>query len=417
MSSCCQESAQIASSNNYYTCECIDLLKVLLDPLNPISSCVCSQNYFTFNSLCVECPADSFSSINSLVCTCSDQFQTHNVGTNECECVPKYSSKIKGTCTCINGAGINNELVCQCLNGFQMVFGAEVMCTCSENKYIFDGVCMQCPADAISAINANNCTCKQEYQIHNTETNQCQCQPTYSTKQNWICACPTGSMISATKCVCVNNFSMQHNPPACTCGLNHFIYNSQCIACPKDANSSSANSAECTCKQQNQHHDKESNSQPVQKTHILQQLTLVFVLVIMQTNITTKYQIHVFAHRYIQVSQQLLEFVLALMERQFKETHVFVSITSFLIQQNLIHVIVPQTQQIVENNVQELAESDNNITSLSYHIVISTYSLSYMNRAQTYLQSIRRFLIKCLTKTTYFSTYVYFNFLQIFNPV
>ncbi|CAL6087958.1 Conserved_hypothetical protein [Hexamita inflata] len=259
-SSCCHEDAQIVPYSNYYTCECIDPLKKLFDPLNPrTSSCICTQNNFLLNSQCVQCPTDSFSSINSTVCTCSQQFQKHNVETNECECVPKYSTKIYGICSCLFENSDINEDSCFCLNGFGLVSGTQITCACEANKYINNSVCTACPSDAHSSVNDYQCTCDYEYQRHNTGANRCECYPIYSSKIAFGgCTCPDGSIISNTSCNCYNGQIMLSSM-VCGCGLKYYVNNSQCVACPNDAYSSAVNSPTCTCNQANQIHNKLSN--------------------------------------------------------------------------------------------------------------------------------------------------------------
>ncbi|CAL6000985.1 Conserved_hypothetical protein [Hexamita inflata] len=261
MTSCCREDAEIIPNNNFYSCACIDPLRTALDPHNPISTtCVCIENYFAFNIQCVKCPTDSFSKINSNICTCINNYQVHSLDLNQCICVPKYSSKINGTCTCLFPGSDISSSSCFCQKGLTLVTGQDVMCICEANKYINNSICIACPIDAISSINASQCTCAKEYQIHNKISNKCECQPTYSTKQaNGSCTCPTGSVINSITCTCFNSYIMQGTPASCACGLNYYLNNSQCIACPIDGYTSAINSQKCTCNQANQAHNTQSN--------------------------------------------------------------------------------------------------------------------------------------------------------------
>ncbi|CAL6079775.1 Conserved_hypothetical protein [Hexamita inflata] len=261
MTSCCREDAEIIPNNNFYSCACIDPFKTELNPQNPISTiCVCIENYFAFNMQCEKCPTDSISQKNSNICTCINNNQVHSVNKNECICVPKYSSKINGTCTCQFVKSAINQETCYCLNGFSLVDQQDVSCQCETNKFIFGEMCIQCPQNAYSAINAKQCSCTQEFQVHITENNQCECQPTYSSKlANGSCSCPAGATISSSTCTCINGYNMQGNPASCSCGLNYFVNDLQCIACPVDANSTTLNSTDCTCIQEYQIHNIQSN--------------------------------------------------------------------------------------------------------------------------------------------------------------
>ncbi|CAL6087928.1 Conserved_hypothetical protein [Hexamita inflata] len=252
MATCCPHDATIISNGNFYMCICTDQTRTLLNPLNlNTTTCVCKDNYFISNSVCVQCPQNATSNLNSDICTCSMRYQSHIVSNNSCSCTPNYSFKaVDGTCTCVNGAEINSS-TCYCLKNFTLaLYLGSYSCVCAVGNFIKDNTCVKCPDDAYTQTNNSTyCICSQQYQTHNISSNKCECTPTYSTKlQTGTCSCPSGAVISAQtqQCICSSaNYILTAS--GCSCPINRYIYNKICLQCPTGSNSSTVNSETCVC--------------------------------------------------------------------------------------------------------------------------------------------------------------------------
>ncbi|CAL6000995.1 Conserved_hypothetical protein [Hexamita inflata] len=255
MTTCCPHDATIISNSNFYSCMCTDQTRTLLDPLNyNTTTCVCKENYFISNLVCVQCPLNATSNVNSDICICLMRYQSHIVSNNSCSCTPSYSFKaVDGTCTCVNGAEINSS-TCYCMKNFTLAsYLGSYSCVCAVGNFIKDYTCIKCPDDAYTQTNNSAyCICSQQYQTHNMSSNECECTPTYSTKLYGVCSCPSGADISeqTQQCTCrTANYTLQAN--GCSCPINRYIYNKICLPCPTGSYSSTINSTTCVCSKAN----------------------------------------------------------------------------------------------------------------------------------------------------------------------
>lgn len=188
------------------TCVCPTPPIIIGIPLCLCNSYFDSTNYYEnrLQQLCVPCPLD---------CTCDEN------GCHDCaDHTLRYNVVIDGyeECPCVQNSSYYNGLCTICFN----------------NSYYYSGICVDCPT--CKTCNIKGCTSCNLGVIWNSTALTCSCADPNMTVMNGVCQCGPGFYSSGGVCVvCPNNCLTCINAISCiSCRINVRRYNSPATNCP-----------------------------------------------------------------------------------------------------------------------------------------------------------------------------------------
>ena len=219
-----------------------------------VDKCRCDEGFYSLQTKCVKCPAESTFDLETRSCVCNTGFTWFE---NSCIACGENQifNLVSKSCLCVEGfERLNNNCVKKC--AANQVRQGET-CACKSGLRRVGEECLACPAESVYIAQVNRCICRPGFFLYNNTcivcgtnegwsyvSNRCECLNSFNRIDNKCQKCGQNSFWDGQECKCQTGFNRvdnlscircdrfkEWNGTACMCGPSFMIIRGACY-CP-----------------------------------------------------------------------------------------------------------------------------------------------------------------------------------------